>query len=353
MKSASLNFRLARIRVSLLCLVLGVTTLSAQADLRVASLHPVLSDLARQVGGSHVVVVELLKPGGDPHTFSPSTSDLRRMEACQLILASGKGIEPYLPKLKDSLKPGQQVFDVGRAVPSLTISEDNGLFVCCPHHSVGSLDPHWWHSVKNMQRASKVLSKAFAKADPTNAKAYAAQAKRYESHLKALYGWARKEIARIPRANRKLATAHAAFTYFCKEFGFQSMPIQGLGKDREASSQYLADVIGDLKHHRVAAVFPEAQANPKVLQEMVRSTGARLGGRLFADYTGDSKRSTYDRHVPPQCEYDCTRARSRSLTQPHIDAWISASERHRYSCRIGLRADPTRTHDRLHGRRDG
>ncbi len=276
----------------LLSLFLSATAWAG--GLKLASLHPVLSDLARQVGGEHVEVVGLLKLGGDVHGFAPSAADLRRMGDSRLVLASGKGIEPYLAKLKDSLSAGQEILDVGRGVPSLTISEDSGLFVCCPHHSEGSLDPHWWHSVKNMQRATKIVGSAFGKADPANAKAYKARAKAYEKRLDALAKWARKEIARVPRSHRKLATAHAAYTYFCKEFGFQSMPVQGLDKEREPSSQYLAEVIADLERYRIKAVFPEVQANPKVLREMVRSTGARIGGRLIADFTGDATKTTYE-----------------------------------------------------------
>ena len=72
------------------------------------------------------------------------------------------------------------------------------------------------------------------------------------------------------------------------------MPVQGLTKEREPSSQYLADVITDLKDNSIKAVFPEAQANPKVLKEMVRGTGAKIGGKLFADYTGNAKTTTYE-----------------------------------------------------------
>ena len=145
-----------------------------------------------------------------------------------------------------------------------------------------------------MQRATKIVSKAFAKVDPSNAATYAAQAKAYEKHLETLAKWARKEVAKISRDRRKLATAHAAYTYFCQDFGFQSMPVQGLTKEREPSSQYLADVITDLKDNSIKAVFPEAQANPKVLKEMVRGTGAKIGGKLFADYTGNAKTTTYE-----------------------------------------------------------
>lgn len=267
---------------------------SVMAELKVATLHPVLTDLARQVGGEHVTVVPLLKVGQDPHDFSPSASDIRKMASAKLILASGKGLEPYLTKLGDSLTESQEILDVGKGVPGIVITEDSKLFVCCPHHSVGSVDPHWWHSVKNVQRAAKIIAKAFGSEDPANKSTYKANAKAYDKQLQELYQWSRKEIARVPRSDRKLATAHAAYTYFCQEFGFQSMPVQGLDKESEATSQYLADVIEEIKHHSVKAVFPESQANPKVLKEMVRGTGAKIGGSLFADFTGSPKAPTYE-----------------------------------------------------------
>ncbi len=281
-------------KIVLTFLSLGVAwTLSASANLKVATLHPVLTDLAQQVGGDHVEVNGLLKLGGDPHDFAPSAADIRSLSTAKLVLASGKGLEPYLEKLSDNLSEGQVLLEVGRAIPSITISEDSALFVCCPHHSEGSLDPHWWHSVKAMERATGIVEKAFAESDPANAKVYKERAKAYKQELEALGKWARKEVAKIPRSHRKLATAHAAFTYFCQEFGFQSMPIQGLSKEYEVTSQYLADVAEELKAHEIQAVFPEAASNPKVLGEMIRGTQAGLGTPLFADFTGSEKARTY------------------------------------------------------------
>ena len=70
-------------------LVLALTV-SAQAELKVATLHPLLGDLARQVGGKNVEVIDLLKPGMDAHHFEPSSKDLARIKGVSLVLASGK-----------------------------------------------------------------------------------------------------------------------------------------------------------------------------------------------------------------------------------------------------------------------
>lgn len=44
----------------------------ALADLRVASLSTITTDLAHQVGGKHVVVFPIVRAGTDPHEFEPS-----------------------------------------------------------------------------------------------------------------------------------------------------------------------------------------------------------------------------------------------------------------------------------------
>ena len=85
--------------------------------LEVVTLHPLLADWARQVGGEKVKVVNLADPGTDLHGFSPGADDLRAMSSAEVILASGKGMEPYLEGLRDSLKPGQVIVEVGEVVP--------------------------------------------------------------------------------------------------------------------------------------------------------------------------------------------------------------------------------------------
>jgi zinc/manganese transport system substrate-binding protein len=260
-------------------------SLSAQAALKVATLHPILADVARQVGGAHVEVVEVLKAGGDVHHFEPSARDVAAMRGAPLILACGKHLETYLDKLRDSVGSGVKVVEVGRLIPSLLLDPSNDIFVCCPAHAKSSIDPHWWHSAENMKRAARIIADEFSLADPANAAAYADGAKAAGIRFMQLKKWAQKEIASIPRKNRKLVTAHAAFGYFCKEYGFKTIPMLGIGRSDDISAQYIAQTIQAIRDNKIKAVFPEDQANPKVLTEIVRSTGVKMGEALVADGT--------------------------------------------------------------------
>lgn len=268
---------------TLLCLLLS--TLTASAAVKVGSLHPILADLTRQVGGANVEVIEVLKAGSDVHHFEPLAKDIASMRGAVLIFAMGKHLETYLDKLRDSVGAGVKVVEVGRPIPSLKMDASQEIFVCCPNHAHNSIDPHWWHSAENMKRAARVMADELSEVDPANADAYKAGAKAAAKRFDELKRWAQQQIAVIPRADRKLVTAHAAFGYFCKEFGFKSLPVLGIGRSDDISSQYIAQTIQAIRDNNIKAVFPEDQANPKVLSEIVRSTGVKTGAALIADGT--------------------------------------------------------------------
>ncbi len=266
--------------------LIWLTAISLQAEpLKVASLHPLIADLARQIGGEQIIVVEVMKPGGDIHHFEPAPKDIASMRGARLVLASGKELETYLPKLRDSLGAGVQVLEVGEKIPSIPSTcnhdedEKNG-----EHHHHGA-DPHWWHSTENMKRAARIMADAFSAAAPANEAAYASGAKAAIKRFGELKSWAQKEISAIPRGDRKLVTAHAAFGYFCKEYGFEPISVLGIGRGDDSSSKHIAQTIQVIRDNKIKAVFPEDQANPKVLTEIVRGTSVKTGQTLIADGT--------------------------------------------------------------------
>jgi zinc/manganese transport system substrate-binding protein len=268
-----------------LLLSLLLLPFSAGAAVKVATLHPLLADLARQVGGDKVEVIEILKAGGDVHHFEPAARDIAAMRGSVLLLAMGKHLETYLDKLRDSVGGSVKIIEVGRPIPSVQLDPSQEIFVCCPAHAKSSIDPHWWHSAENMKRAARVIADELAGVDPANEDAYATAAKAAAKRFDELKRWAQQEISAIPRGDRRLVTAHAAFGYFCKEYGFKSVPVLGIGRSDDASPQYIAQAIQVIREQKIRAVFPEDQANPKVLTEIVRSTGVKLGDSLVADGT--------------------------------------------------------------------
>jgi zinc/manganese transport system substrate-binding protein len=262
-----------------------VTFVAHAAPLRVASLHPVVSDFARQIGGEYVEVIELMPADSNPHIYYPSPENLKQASSADLVIAAGKGMEVYLDDFRESLGGHVPVFEVGRYVPSLRVEADE-VFICCPAHAKGAIDPHWWHSIRNARRATSALADEFARLRPEQKSFFHARNRAYAGELDALYTWAKKQIASIPRADRELTTAHAAFGYMCRELGLRSITVLGLTSEHDAEPGHLKDVIKTLREHDVKAVFPAESANPKILETIAREAGVGIAGQLHGDMMG-------------------------------------------------------------------
>lgn len=259
----------------------------AFGEIKVASLHPLMADLVREVGGEHVSIVEIGKAGFNVHTFQPTAQDLQAMAKCQLIVASGKGLERYLEDLRDGV--GQvEVLEVGATIPSLETTE--GCNVCNHpdhahhHHDHGPVvDPHWWHDVTNMRRAVKVVERALSELDPANQAEFAQRSRTLQQTYRQLDIWVRVELTKVPIGQRRLVTAHAAFGYFCNAYDFEASSVLGLSGDHEIPAQELLQELKTLKKEGVRTVFPETLSNPKVLREVAAEAGAEIGQALIAD----------------------------------------------------------------------
>ena len=261
-----------------------VAASSSRADLTVASLSTVTTDLARNIGGTHVKVTAIIRPGIDPHEFEPTTGDVRRVADADLVLYTGKGIEGFLAKLREAAGTKARVVDVGTSIPSLSMTEEG--------HKVE--DPHWWHSVENMKRATRTVGDAFAKADPANAAVYGKNAETYLASLEELQRWIRVKLAELPRSKRKLVTSHDALQYFAKDYGFTIEPVKGISTGEEPSSKHVKEVIGVIRDQGVKAVFLESIENPRAVEQISLETGAKTGGILYSDGLGESEASSYD-----------------------------------------------------------
>jgi ABC-type Zn uptake system ZnuABC Zn-binding protein ZnuA len=265
---------------------------AARAELKVASLSTITTDLARNIGGEKVKLTALIKPGVDPHEFQPSPSDIREIESSDLVLITGKGIEGYLVKLEEAVGNKAKFVDVGRTIPSMELEEEGKVVE----------DPHWWHSIENMKKAAIVVKKHFIEADPANKATYEKNTSAYLAKLEDLQRWAKIEVAKVPRDKRKLVTSHDAFQYFARDFGFKIYAIEGVSTHDEPSSKKITDLINTIKREGVKAVFFESIENPKVVGEITRETGAKIGGELYADGLGEKEAATY----PEMMRYNIT-----------------------------------------------
>jgi ABC-type Zn uptake system ZnuABC Zn-binding protein ZnuA len=243
----------------------------------------VLTEIAQQVGGEHVVVTGHVRAGVDPHNFEPTPDDLKTIASADLILASSRHMESYVDKLRAN--SAARLLEIGGAGAKTAAA--------APQGERPMEDPHWWHSIGKVQQATRIVRDAFVQLRPAAGSDFTRDATQYLVRLDNLARWARQEIAKLPRDRRKLVTSHDAFQYFARDYGFTIYAIEGISSADQPSSQRVAEIIRIIKEQRVKAIFTEEFNNPKVLQEITRESGARLGGKLYADGLGEGEASTF------------------------------------------------------------
>jgi ABC-type Zn uptake system ZnuABC Zn-binding protein ZnuA len=284
----------------LVALTLLVTGSALAAEpIRVSSFSTVLTEVAEQVGGSKVQVTGHIKPGIDPHDFEPKPADLKTVSESQLVLLSAKHMEGYVGKLKQATGGKTTILEVGDSFPSLEMKagdHDHADGTDAADHDHGDQveDPHWWHSIANVKRATRVVRDELTRISPEDKDTFATNAQAYLAKLDALQKWVNNKLAELPRDRRKLVTSHDAFQYFARENGFTIYAIEGVSSNDQPSSRKVADMIAEIKRQGVKAIFTEAIQNPKVLSEITRETGVKIGGELVADGLGEGDASTYE-----------------------------------------------------------
>ena len=231
------------------------------AELKIASLHPLLSEMARNIGGEAVEGVDLFPANGDLHSFAPGSKQMAAAANADMLLACGKGIEPYLAELAESMPEDTVILGLGRDIPNVYLPNSRRA------------DPHWWNTPENMKRASRTLLATLSQLAPAQQATFTAGQKKYAATMDALTRKARLQFSRIPQNRRYLVTGHAAMCHFCEEFGFTPITIHGISKESEGDTATLAALLNDLRAKDVRCIFTEVGASPKILEVIAEQLG--------------------------------------------------------------------------------
>jgi manganese/zinc/iron transport system substrate-binding protein len=242
-----------------------------------------VADVVRNVGGERVRVDALMGPGVDPHLYKASEGDVRRLFRADVVFYVGLHLEARMAEVLDEMGTRVRTVAVGQAVPVEQLQR--------PPEFAGAYDPHVWFDVALWRHTVDAVARGLADADPAHAAEYHANADRYSAKLDTLDGYVRMRAAELPPERRVLVTAHDAFGYFGRAYGFEVHGLQGISTAAEAGTHDVQVLAVMIAERRIPAVFVESSVPRRTIeavQEAVRARGftVRIGGDLFSDAMG-------------------------------------------------------------------
>jgi len=244
-----------------------------------------IADIVGRVGGERVHVQGLMGPGIDPHLYRASAGDVRTLSGADIIFYNGLHLEAAMGDVLEQMR--------GRIeTVAVTDGIDRAVLLAPPEFK-GAFDPHVWFDVSLWMHAVTAVEAALAARDTAGARTYQANARAYLTELDSLHQWVLRRAQEVPEQRRVLVTAHDAFNYFGRAYGFEVAGLQGISTASEAGTgdvQKLAELIVG---RRIPAIFIETSIPRRTIaavQAAARSRGfePRIGNPLFSDAMGDA-----------------------------------------------------------------
>ena len=255
-----------------------------ERPINVVATTGMIADIVSNVGSERLDVQALMGPGVDPHLYKASEGDVRLLQEADIIFYNGLHLEAQMGEVLERMN------DFGVRTVAVADEIDPSLLQSPPEFA-GNYDPHVWFDVTLWMQAVDQVKEALVELDPASAAVYEANTDAYRSDLEDLHQYVLDQANTLPAEQRILITAHDAFNYFGRAYGFEVRGLQGISTEAQAGTadvQALADFIVE---KQIPAIFVESsvpQRNVEAVQAAAQAQGfdVQIGGSLFSDAMG-------------------------------------------------------------------
>lgn len=265
----------------------GATPSATEGKMQIFATTGYLGDAAKVLAPEAEVIV-MVEPGGDPHTYQPTTQDIEAMKSADLVLWNGLHLEALMT---DQLEAqGDRQLEVGKNVPHELLldwpeTDDKGN----PLH-----DPHIWNSPEIWKGVVLQISERLSKMDPAHADDYKKRAEEYNAKIDAIDAIAKEKFSKLADDRRILVTGHDAFNYLGKRYNLTVYATDFVTSEAEISAAQFDELATIIADGKVPTIFVDNLKNPQAIESLKEAVKAKgwdvqiAKEELFADSLGDA-----------------------------------------------------------------
>jgi manganese/zinc/iron transport system substrate-binding protein len=245
-----------------------------------------LTDLVTNIGGDEINVQGLMGSGVDPHLYKASAGDVTKLTNADLIFYGGLHLEGKLVEVFEKME--------SQNIKTVAVSDalDTKTLIGSEYFA-SNYDPHIWFDVNNWELITSFVVKKLSEVDPEHKAIFEENGKQYLEKLKVLNEEIKATINTLPQEKRVLVTAHDAFNYFGKAYGFEVVGLQGLSTATEAGVQDVQNLSNFIIDNKVKAIFVESSVPKRTIEALQASVNSKnhhveIGGTLYSDALGNA-----------------------------------------------------------------
>lgn len=255
-------------------------------NLNIVTTTTLITDLLNQIGGDKLNVQGLMGSGVDPHLYKASAGDVTKLSNADLIFYGGLHLEGKLVDVFEKME--------SQNITTIAVSDalDKNTLIGSEYFA-SNYDPHIWFDVHNWELITTFVVQKLSEADPENKVYFEENGKNYLEKLKVLDAEIKSIIETLPKEKRILVTAHDAFNYFGKAYGFEVVGLQGLSTATEAGVQDVQNLSNFIIEKNIKAIFVESSVPKRTIEALQAAVNSKnhhveIGGTLYSDALGNA-----------------------------------------------------------------
>jgi len=241
----------------------------------VVTIYP-LYEWACAVGGKDCEVFQLVPPGANAHLYSPRPADVLRLRRSDLFLYLHEAMEPWAADLARSV--GSSNLVIVEVAGGIELSPGVGRRRGGQGSRERGRDPHVWLDPVLAQELVQVVADAFSRVDPENASEYRRNAEAYIARLKDLDGYIRRRLADCPQRTVFYAGPFP-FSYFARRYGIDfHLLYRSTSAEAHIAPRDMAQMVREVRAAGAKVIFHAELFDPRAARAVAAETGARVVG---------------------------------------------------------------------------
>ena len=253
--------------VLVLGLLTGCGTPNSYAQVAATTL-PVYELTSRLCDGTGITVTRLVTESVSClHDYALNVNQVKAAESAEVIVISGAGLEEFM---EDMLHKSGYLIDASHQIPLIECAEEEGHGHGHEGHS-HDVDAHIWLSPINASIMARNICEGLCGIYPGQESTFRSNLDVLLAELEGLQIYGETQLADL--SCRELITFHDGFGYLAQAFDLTILRAIEEESGSEASAAELIELIEEVEHHQLPAIFTEASGSVSAAAVISRETG--------------------------------------------------------------------------------